>query len=314
MTTAVRTVPLEAAAAGILSVECELTGNCQLECSHCCTLSGPKVSQGSMTLADWQRVVDDTAELGIPAVQFIGGEPTRSLNLLPLITHALCRGLEVEVYSNLTHIRPAMWAAFEQDGVRLATSYYSDQPEEHDRITGGRGSHQRTLRNIRQALERGIRLRVGIVHVHDGQRSAQAEAEMRALGIEDVRIDRARKVGRAVADTDTIPSVSELCGRCFHNRLAVSPDGEAYGCILSRFLPTGNVRSERLADIVRSEQFAQARSLIPTAGAACPPDDSGDCQPAQHPRLLIREDPCTGNLTPRPWPTAPRMPHPDGGR
>ncbi|MEW2634684.1 hypothetical protein AB0903_24335 [Streptomyces sp. NPDC048389] len=88
MTTAVRPAPLEAAAAGILSVECELTGNCRLECSHCCTLSGPKVSHGAMTLADWQRVVD----------------------------------------SNLTHVRPAMWAAFEQYGVRLATSYYSDRP------------------------------------------------------------------------------------------------------------------------------------------------------------------------------------------
>jgi MoaA/NifB/PqqE/SkfB family radical SAM enzyme len=283
MTTVVRPAPLETAAAGILSVECELTGNCQLECSHCCTLSGPKVSHGDMTLADWQRVVDDTAELGIPAIQFIGGEPTRSLSLLPLISHALCRGLEVEVYSNLTHVRPAMWAAFEQYGVRLATSYYSNRADEHDRITGGRGSHARTRRNIIEALERGIRLRVGIVHVHDGQRVHQAEAELRSFGIEDIRIDRARGVGRAAADSDTIPSVSELCGRCFHNRLAVSPDGDVYGCILSRFMPTGNVRREGLADIVRSEQFAQARSLIPAAGAACTPDDSSDCNPASTP-------------------------------
>ncbi|MGW7359489.1 radical SAM/SPASM domain-containing protein [Streptomyces sp. NPDC054802] len=283
MTTAVRTAPLETAAAGILSVECELTGNCQLECSHCCTLSGPKVSHGEMTLTDWQRVVDDTAELGIPAIQYIGGEPTRSLTLLPLITHAQSRGLQIEVYSNLTHVRPAMWAAFEQYGVRLATSYYSDRPEEHDRITGGRGSHRRTRRNILEAYARGIPLRVGIVHVHDGQRVAQAADELRLLGIDDIRIDRARGVGRAAAASDTIPSVSELCGRCFHHRLAVSPDGDVYGCILSRFMPTGNVRHKGLAAIVRSEQFAQARSLIPVAGAACTPDDSSDCNPASTP-------------------------------
>ncbi|WP_353938340.1 radical SAM protein [Streptomyces ficellus] len=105
MTTAVRPVPPERSAAGILSVECDITGNCQLTCSHCCTLSGPKVSHGEMTLDDWRRVMDDTAALGIPAVQLIGGEPTRSVYLLPLITHALGRGLEVEVYSNFTHIR-----------------------------------------------------------------------------------------------------------------------------------------------------------------------------------------------------------------
>jgi MoaA/NifB/PqqE/SkfB family radical SAM enzyme len=281
MTTAISTAPLEGlAAAGILSVECELTGNCQLECTHCCTLSGPKVSHGSMALTDWQAVVTDIAQLGIPAVQFIGGEPTRSVNLLPLITYARARGLEVEVYSNLTHVRPAMWDAFEQDGVRLATSYYSDRADEHEAITGGRGSHARTRRNIFETLRRGIPLRVGIVHVNEGQRVDQAEAELRSLGVTDIRIDRARGVGRAAADSETIPNVSELCGRCFHHRLAVSPDGDVYGCILSRFLPTGNVRTERLAAILTSERFTRARAAIPAMGAACPPDDSGDCNPA----------------------------------
>ncbi|MFJ3106836.1 radical SAM protein, partial [Streptomyces sp. NPDC086835] len=126
--------------------------NCQLKCTHCCTLSGPKVSHGSMTVTDWQAVVADIAQLGIPGVQFIGGEPTRSVDLLPLIAYALCRGLEVEVYSNLTHVRPTMWQAFQEDGARLATSYHSDRPDEHEAITGGRGSHQRTRRRLVDAL------------------------------------------------------------------------------------------------------------------------------------------------------------------
>jgi MoaA/NifB/PqqE/SkfB family radical SAM enzyme len=82
MTTAVHTAPLEGLAApGSLSVEYELTGNCQLECTQCCTLSGPKVSHGRLTLTDWQAVVTDIAQLGIPPVQFIGDGPTRSVNL-----------------------------------------------------------------------------------------------------------------------------------------------------------------------------------------------------------------------------------------
>ncbi|MEK8144146.1 radical SAM protein [Streptomyces sp. M10(2022)] len=282
MTTAIRPAPSETAALGVLSVECELTGNCQLECSHCCTLSGPKVSHGVMTLNDWRQVVDDTAALGIPSVQFIGGEPTRSLHLLPLITHALGRDLTVEVYSNLTHIRPALWEAFQQVGVRLATSYYSDQPEQHDMITGGRGSHQRTRRNIVEALDRGIPLRAGLVHVNEGQRVVEAEAELRGLGVLEIRIDRARAVGRASADSATIPNMSELCGRCFHHRLAVSPDGEVYGCILSRFMPTGNVRTEGLAAIVRSDRMAKARAAIPAMGRL-PAGRLRRLQPCLHP-------------------------------
>ncbi|WP_405685631.1 radical SAM protein [Streptomyces sp. NBC_01387] len=269
---------------GILSVECELTGRCQLECSHCCTLSGPKAGHGTMTRADWLDVVDDIAAAGIPAVQFIGGEPTLSPSLVSLVDRALGHGLVVEVYSNLAHVRPSLWTALDQAGVRVATSYYSDDPEQHDTITGGRGSHARTLANITEVLRRGIPLRVGLVDLGDGQRVAEAEAQLRALGVQNIRVDRVRAVGRAASDSATIPHVSELCGRCFHERVAVSPDGDVYGCILSRHLPTGNVRTTRLREVLAGPRWAEARSAVPKAAThACPPNDGGDCSPANTP-------------------------------
>ncbi|MFF7901154.1 radical SAM protein [Streptomyces sp. NPDC007920] len=267
-------------AAGILSVELEITGVCQLQCSHCCTDSGPKASAGTMTRDDWLRVITDIAELGIPAVQMIGGEPTLSPYLPQYIDQALDAGLKVEVYSNLTHVRPGLWNAFEKPGVCLATSYYSDRPEEHETITGGPGSYQRTRGNIVQALERGIPLRVGIVDVLEDQRVAQAQAELRELGVTRIQVDRVRKVGRAAEAAAAIPSTSELCGRCFRQRVSVSPDGQVSGCILSRFLVAGNVREQRLAEILGSDRWQQLSAAVPAPRAACPPDDSGDCDPA----------------------------------
>ena len=149
MTTAA--VPQSGAAtitAAIRSVELEITGTCQLQCTHCCTESGPKVSAGSMSRSDWEQVISDIAGLGIPSVQFIGGEPTLSPYLPKYIDHALTAGLQVEVYSNLAHVRPALWSAFERPGVCLATSYYSDRAEEHEQITNGPGSFKRTRANI----------------------------------------------------------------------------------------------------------------------------------------------------------------------
>ncbi|WP_371792152.1 SPASM domain-containing protein [Streptomyces sp. NBC_01471] len=61
---------------------------------------------------------------------------------------------------------------------------------------------------------------------------------------------RVRAAGRAAPDAATAPDVSELCGRCFHVRVAVSPDGDVYACILSRHLRTGNVRTTRLRDVI----------------------------------------------------------------
>lgn len=61
-----------------------------------------------------------------------------------------------------------LWETFAQDGVQLATSYYSDDTAEHEAITKGRSSHVRTKANITEALRRSIPLRVGLVDVQDG--------------------------------------------------------------------------------------------------------------------------------------------------
>ncbi len=236
-----------------------------------------------MMLNDWQRVIAEIAEIGIPAVQLIGGEPTLNLDLPRLVDQALDHGLDVEVYSNLVHVRPSLWETFSRAGVRLATSYYSDEAAQHEQITQGRGSHARTRANIGVALNRRIPLRVGIVEVLNDQRVSQAETELRGLGVEHIQIDRTRRVGRAAAAVDTAPSVDELCGRCFRQRVAISSDGEVYGCILSRFLPAGNVKEQGLAEILDSDQWAEAAARVPSSRAACTPDDSNDCDPASTP-------------------------------
>jgi MoaA/NifB/PqqE/SkfB family radical SAM enzyme len=47
--------------------------------------------------------------------------------------------------------------------VSLATSYYSDDPAEHDKVTGRVGSHARTLADITEAVRRGIPIRADII-------------------------------------------------------------------------------------------------------------------------------------------------------
>lgn len=266
--------------AGIRSVELEITGRCQLKCGHCCTESGPKASAGAMTSADWLKVITDIAELGIPAVQFIGGEPTLTPYLPLYIDHALGLGLKVEVYSNLTHVRPQLWDAFQRPGVCLATSYYSDQAEQHEQITNGPGSYRRTRDNIAEAVRLGIPLRVGIVEVLEDQRVTEAQEQLRHLGVKSIQVDRVRKVGRAAAPDTPIPSTSELCGNCFRHRMSIAPDGQVSGCILSRFLVAGNVREQRLADIVTSDEWQRLTDAVPMPRMGCTPADSNDCDPA----------------------------------
>jgi hypothetical protein len=84
-----------------------------MECRHCYAESGPGGTHGEMTTADWLRVLDQAAELGVEMVQFIGGEPTLCPDLPRLVGHALDRGLTAEVFTNLS---TELWELFSRPG------------------------------------------------------------------------------------------------------------------------------------------------------------------------------------------------------
>lgn len=257
----------------------EVTGRCQLRCRHCYADSGPAGDHGSMTTADWRRVLDEAVELGAGDVQLIGGEPTLHPDLPEVVRHALGRGLAVEVYSNLVRVTEPLWEVFSLPGVRLATSYYSADAARHDAITGRR-SHDRTLASIHEAMWRGIPLRVGLVDVEDGQDIAGALAKLRALGIENVGVDRLRQVGRGARDQ--APGVDQLCGHCAAGSLAISPYGEAWPCPLSRWLGVGNVLNASLADLQHRagpvrEMLLREFIRLGRQPRKCSPDDADPC-------------------------------------
>jgi MoaA/NifB/PqqE/SkfB family radical SAM enzyme len=264
----------------------EITGKCQLSCTHCYADSGPRGTEGAMTTRDWFRVIDHIAELGARSVQFIGGEPTLHPDLPSLVDRALDAGLTVEVFSNLVHVGPRLWDTFSRPGVRLATSYYSDTAAEHEAVTGRRGSHARTRANIVEALSRDIPLRAGVIDVsstvsssgHIGrQRTHAAQADLAALGVTSVGVDRLRGIGRGA---NASPGRDQLCGRCGHGAVAVSPTGEVWPCVFARWISLGNVLDTDLRAILST-----AAIVAPAiAGPSCWPQGGGSCAPNDPPR------------------------------
>lgn len=281
----------------------EITGRCQLECVHCYADSGLTGSDGAMTAADWGRIIDEAAGLGVDMVQFIGGEPTLYPELPDLVCHAVAAGVQVEVFSNLVHVTPTLWEMFERPGVRLACSYYSDEAAQHAAVTGRAGSHARTRANIVEALRRSIPLRVGVIDLGGGQRAAQAVAELEALGVPEVGLDRLRQVGRGVRDQQ--PSMDQLCGHCAADVLAVSSDGNVWPCVFSRWLPVGNAMTTSLVDILAGDPVREVRGRLAAHFAArqtpcvpkmCDPQCGPSCGPACNPSCWpTGTGPCTPN-------------------
>ncbi|MCK9921233.1 radical SAM/SPASM domain-containing protein [Frankia sp. AgPm24] len=259
----------------------EITERCQLGCPHCYASSGPTGGHGTMTATDWCAVIDQAADLGVRLVQIIGGEPTLHPALPDLVDHALDLSLTVEIYSNLVRVPDRLWVTLLRPGVRLATSYYSADPAEHERITGRKGSHALTRETIAVALRRGVPLRVGLIDTGWGHVEG-ARADLQSLGVPaaSITVDRMRRIGRGARGAAFDPD--ELCGRCGDGRAAILPDGTLAPCVMGRALAGGNVRITPLSDLLAGPQWAAALGSVPRAhhGNGCSPSDGNDCSPA----------------------------------
>jgi hypothetical protein len=75
---------------------------------------------------------------------------------------------------------------------------------------------------------------------------------------------------------------------------AVSSDGDVWPCVMSRWMSAGNVRQQRLAEILAGATWGKLVSSIGAPHGSknpCAPDktgcrpkgDGGDCQPAEKP-------------------------------
>ena len=269
----------------------DITRTCQAQCDHCYNSSGPSGTNGEMTREDWLDVLGQAARMGVTRVQFIGGEVTLHDDLADLVTYALELGISVEVFSNLIHVRPILWPTLRQRGVTLATSYYSDRADEHERITRHRGSYAKTKANIAKAVAFGIPLRAALVDVFDKQRINGAAAELKAMGVTNIRTDRVRGIGRG-AEEGQGQDPAELCGHCTRGRAAVMPNGDVGGCVMSGgMMVAGNVLKAPLAAIVGSQGWLDIAARVPQPGRdACVPDS---CTP--------REDSCQPSPGADPW-------------
>lgn len=213
-------------------------------------------------------------------VQFVGGEVTLHPDAPALAAHALPLGLKTEIFSNLVHVTDQWWNLFQRDGACVATSYFSDDPTQHNAMTG-RPSHRMTRTNIAKALTLRVRLRVGIVAGTDAQRVTEATRELTDLGVTSIRVDQVRPFGRGAAGR--APDPSGLCGACGRGKAAIDPDGRVSPCVFSTWMSVGNVRDQALADILNGAAMRSANQAItaaPRTRTGCDPDV--ECSPG-HP-------------------------------
>ena len=196
-----------------LALLAELTHRCPLACPYCANPLELERASVELKTADWLRVLDEAAALGVLQVHFSGGEPCARRDLLDLIT----RAAERKLYSNLI----TSGVTLDQAGVdRLASagldhvqlSFQDAETGAADRLGGLRGGHARKLALAAMVRGAGLPLTANfVVHRQNLERLPAMLALGEALGASRIEIAHVQYYGWGLVNRAALmPSLAQL--------------------------------------------------------------------------------------------------------
>jgi MoaA/NifB/PqqE/SkfB family radical SAM enzyme len=257
----------------------ELLGRCNEKCVHCYADSSPTVGDAlerELVLS----VIEQAAEAGFRRIQFTGGDPLLCDFLPEAVARATGVGIKHrEIYTNGLALHDGLLAELAPSRPSFAFSFYSIDPEVHDRITRTPGSQKRTLAAIDRVVAKGLACRAAVVVMEDNSERVEELVEfLRGRGVGSVSWSRTFAVGRGtdVATAGTGSAAEEIKVRTAEagghtapggeragsGKLCVTYTGELVPCIFQRSSVLGNVRRGTLMEILEA---SGARRGLPVA-------------------------------------------------
>jgi MoaA/NifB/PqqE/SkfB family radical SAM enzyme len=140
----------------------EVTRFCNLECTHCCTYSGPTVpTSNDVTTEQMVRVAAELADADVSDVLFSGGEPFLRRDFLEILRAVDPDRTLVYIASNGTVIDDRLVAQLREARIAgIDISLDGATPELHQLVRLHPTSFQRAVRGIQACVRGGVPLRV----------------------------------------------------------------------------------------------------------------------------------------------------------
>ncbi len=274
-----------------------ITYGCNNACNHCYN-EPDRFDMASLTLADWQRVIDRLHAVGVPHLIITGGEATLNPDLLDIIRYANDLGHVVGMNTNgrrLAHqpyVDELVAAGLNHVQITLGSS----RPDVHDAVMNARSFHQ-TVRGIQNAVASNLH---AITNTTLMRRNVDHVEEiidfLYDLGIRTFAMNGMIYSGGGFADPNAIPEVempallvrvrdhaaekgmkflwytpTEYCRmspveleigakRCNAGEysICIEPNGDVLPC-QSFYVAAGNILRDEWSQIWRSELFRSFR-------------------------------------------------------
>ncbi|GBD43069.1 Putative mycofactocin radical SAM maturase MftC [bacterium HR40] len=180
----------------------ELTHRCPLQCPYCSNPLALVRRSEELSTAEWKRVFDEAAELGVLQLHLSGGEPTARPDLEELIAHARSRELYCNLITAGVGISEARLDALVAAGLEhVQVSIQDVDPEGCDRIAGYPDALRKKLAFARAVRARGLPLTVNaVVHRHNLDRLERMIELALELGADRIEVAHVQYYGWALAN------------------------------------------------------------------------------------------------------------------
>lgn len=292
-----------------------LTYGCNNACGHCYN-EEDRIGTRSMTLGQWEKVLDKLHAIGIPHVIFTGGEPTLHQDLVALIGYARSLGLVAGMNTNGRRFADATFAATVAEAglSHLQVTLQSHHAPIHNAMTGA-SSFGETVAGIRNALQAGLHTITNTTLTRKNADDAEAIVEfLHGLGLKTFAMNGMIHSGSGCGFPDAIPEdrlapllvairdrASDLGMRFLwytptpycqlspvelglgpkrcnaaQYTVAIEPDGSVLPC-QSYYQPAGNVLHDEWSEIWNSPLFRTFRDRVEDPQGSGLPPTCWDC-------------------------------------
>lgn len=274
---------------GLLTLELEFSKHCNFKCIYCYANAG-KALDNELTLPEIKAVIDQAQELGAKRIILLGGgEPLMYEGLRPVVEYIYAKGLQQSIFTNGTFLTKALAEFLFNHQVLIVIKNNSNIPEVQDMLAGVKGAYKKIRQGLEHLLEAGypngasqlgiqsILCRQNIKEISgmwiwarekgivpyfeiittQGRAKGHSELQISVNEIMDLfeelkRIDETR-FGRKWSPHPTIASYT--CKRHLYSCL-VNSQGYIQPCT-GIDMPVGNIRQERLKDILEKSPVVQ---------------------------------------------------------
>lgn len=179
-------------------VEIMLTYGCNASCYFCSCKALHDDRGKLLTKEKLFSIIDECADMGVPVVAFLGGEPLLIPYLGELIAHTHRRGILPGITTNATLLTKEKLKKLYDAGLGfMSVSIHSTDPVEHNNIVKVKNAFENALVMLDYARELGIAVNISSVFLHQTFESGRY-AEL---------IELAKRRGYRLSANNVIPAV-----------------------------------------------------------------------------------------------------------